>query len=56
MPLDPKDDMIVATAVAARADYLVTGDRRHLIVLGHYEGIRILSPRAFLSELAEEGR
>ncbi len=56
VPLDPKDDMIVATAVAARADYLVTSDRRHLIVLGHYEGIRIVSPRAFLSELAEEGR
>jgi uncharacterized protein len=51
VPLDPNDDMIVATAVAARADYLVTGDRRHLIVLGHYESIRILSPRAFLSEL-----
>lgn len=52
VPLDPKDDMIVATAVAAEADVLVTGDRRHLIVLGHYEGIRILSPRAFLEELA----
>ena len=54
VPLDPKDDMIVATAVAARADYLVTGDRRHLIVLGDYEGIRILDPRAFLAELAPD--
>ncbi len=54
VPLDPKDDMIIATAVAGRADYLVTGDRRHLIVLEHYEGIRILSPRAFLSELAPD--
>ena len=53
VPLDPKDDMIVATAVAARADYLVTGDRRHLIVLGDYDGIRILDPRAFLSELKD---
>lgn len=53
VPLDPKDDMIVATAVAARAEYLVTGDRRHLIVLEHYEGIRILSPRAFLAELKD---
>ena len=55
VPLDPKDDMIVATAVAADADALVTGDRRHLLSLGHYEGIRILGPRAFLSEIAEEG-
>jgi uncharacterized protein len=27
VPLDPEDDAIVATAVAARADYLVTGDQ-----------------------------
>ena len=54
VPLDPKDDMIVATAIAASADYLVTGDRRHLLVLGHYEGIRILSPRAFLEAVDEE--
>jgi putative PIN family toxin of toxin-antitoxin system len=30
VPDDPKDNMVVATAVAAKADYLVTGDRRHL--------------------------
>ena len=53
VPLDPKGDMIIATAVAARADHLVTGDRRHLLALGHYEGIRILRPRAFLEELGE---
>src|SRR4051812_35191970 len=29
VPNDPKDDVIVASAVAAKADYLVAGDRRH---------------------------
>jgi putative PIN family toxin of toxin-antitoxin system len=48
---DPKDDVIVATAVAAKADYLVTGDRKHLLPLGAYEGIRIVTPAAFLAEL-----
>jgi len=48
---DPKDDPIIATAVAAKADYLITGDRAHLLPLGEYEGIRILSPRAFLDIL-----
>lgn len=48
VPLDPKDDVILATAVAAGAGYLVTGDRRHLLSLGAYAGIRIVSPRAFL--------
>jgi uncharacterized protein len=51
VPLDPKDDMVVATAVAAGADYLVTGDRRHLLPLDSYQGIRIVSPRAFLDLL-----
>jgi len=44
---DPKDDPIVATAGAAGADYLVTSDRRHLLPIGQYEGIRIVSPRQF---------
>lgn len=52
VPLDPKDDMVVATAVAAGADVLVTGDRRHLLALGQYGPVRILGPRGFLDELA----
>jgi uncharacterized protein len=50
VPLDPKNDMVVATAVAARADYLVSGDR-HLLSLGQYEGIKIVTPREFLDRL-----
>jgi putative PIN family toxin of toxin-antitoxin system len=51
VPGDPKDDPIVATAVAAKADYLVTGDRRHLLPLREYQGIRIVTPRQFLEKL-----
>ena len=51
VPDDPKDDPIVAAAVAAKADYLVTGDRAHLLPIGEYRGIRFLSPRAFLEIL-----
>ena len=50
VPLDPKDDVIVATAAKAGADYLVTGDR-HLLSLGAYEGSRIVTPRQFLDLL-----
>lgn len=50
VPLDPKDDMVVATAVVARAGYLVSGDR-HLLSLGQYEGIKIVTPREFLDRL-----
>ena len=52
VPNDPKDDPIIAAAVAAKADYLVTGDRAHLLPIGEYQGIRIVSPRAFLEILS----
>ena len=48
---DPKDDPIIAAAVAANAEYLVTGDRAHLLPIGEYQGIRIISPREFLEIL-----
>lgn len=54
VPLDPKDNPIVATAVKARAAYLITGDRRHLLSLGGYAGVRIISPRTFLQLLDAE--
>lgn len=54
---DPDDDMILATALAAKADVIVSGDR-HLLELQSYQGIPILSPRQFLDrmELAEAGK
>ena len=51
VPGDRADDKIVATAVAARAEFLVAGDR-HLLALGQYGPIRILTPRRFLDMLA----
>ena len=47
---DPNDDMILATAVAARADFLVTRDR-DLLTLDRYGGIAIVTPEAFLAKL-----
>jgi putative PIN family toxin of toxin-antitoxin system len=49
---DPEDDAVLATARLTQADYLVTGDRG-LLAVGTYEGIRILTPRAF-AELLEQ--
>ena len=45
---------MLATAVSAQADYLVTGDIQ-LQKLGTYGGVTILSPRAFLDLLQGEG-
>lgn len=44
----PEDDLVLAAAVSAGADYLVTGDRE-LRALGQYRGVSILDPRAFLT-------
>lgn len=47
---DPDDDAILATAIAARADMLVTGDQ-DLLVIATYCGIPIVTPAECLSLL-----
>ncbi len=48
VPTDPDDDKVVECAVAAGATHIVTGDRRHLLPLGAFQGIPIVSPADFL--------
>lgn len=43
----PEDDLILATALSASADVLVTGDRM-LLKLGSHKGVAIMSPVDFL--------
>lgn len=50
---DLDDDKFVETAVVARADVIVSGDR-HLLALGTIEGIPIVNPREFLDRLTSE--
>lgn len=47
---DPDDDAILATALSAKADAIVTGDN-DLLVLKRFRGISILSPRDCLAAL-----
>ena len=47
---DPDDDLVLATAVAAKAAVIVTGDD-DLLTLKKHAGIAILSPRQFLEHL-----
>ena len=48
---DETDNRYLECAVADGADYLVTGDKRHLLPLIHYGGVRIVSPMTFLVAL-----
>ena len=48
---DPDDEMFIGCAVAARADYLVTGDKSHLLPLKRVEGVSIMAVSDFLRVL-----
>ena len=50
IPDDPDDDHLLAAALEGRAAFLVTGDR-HVLALGEYEGVRIVTPLEFLRVL-----
>ena len=43
---------VLECAAATSAEYLVTGDRRHLLPLEEHRGVRILNAPRFLSALA----
>jgi uncharacterized protein len=49
---DPDDEMILECALAAEADFIVSGDKKHLLALRQFEGIPIVSPAEFLRHLA----
>jgi putative PIN family toxin of toxin-antitoxin system len=47
VPRDPDDDKIIACALVAGAEYIISRDR-DLLSLGTYDGITIIAPEAFL--------
>jgi len=50
IPADSTDDMVLACAVEGQADLIVSGDH-HLLSLGEYQGIPIVTAREFLERL-----
>jgi uncharacterized protein len=50
--VDPYDNKVVECALAARADYIVTGNIRHFPV--RFQDIRVIPPREFLTVLASD--
>lgn len=49
---DPGDEMILECALAAEADFIVSGDKKHLLALRQFQGIPIVSPAEFLRRVA----
>lgn len=52
IPDDPTDEIFLSCAIEAEADLIVSGDR-HLLALGSYAGIPIVTVRTLLDQLAE---
>lgn len=49
---DPSDNVYLACAVEAQADFLVTGNLAHYLEVGNpFQGVEILTPRQFLKIL-----
>ncbi len=46
---DESDNRYIECALDGGADYLVTGDKKHLLPIGVYRGIKIVSPVVFLA-------
>ena len=46
---DPDDNKVVECAVVGQATHIVTGDRRHLLPLGSYQDIAIVTAADFLT-------
>ncbi len=50
---DTADDMVLSCAVEGQADFVISGDQ-DLIELESYEGIKIVTPAAFLQIIVKE--
>ena len=45
------DNRILECTIEGKADFIVTGDTKHLLPLGTFQGVHIVTPREFLAVL-----
>ena len=43
--------LVPSLLIEAGVEALVSGDRRHLLPVGEYRGVRVVAPQALLAEL-----
>ena len=49
---DPKDNPILAAAIAGKADLIVSGDKKHMLALGTVEGVPVVTAREAMGRLS----
>ena len=53
---DADDDHVIAAAVDARAELIVTGDRKHLLPIGIHQSIAIVTAREVVERIGAKGK
>ncbi|PQJ26889.1 putative toxin-antitoxin system toxin component, PIN family [Salinibacter sp. 10B] len=48
---DPDDEIVLASAIAAEAEILITGDKDLLDIADQVDAVRIMTPRTFWEEV-----
>jgi len=51
---DPEDNTILSCAIHANVQFLVTGDKKHLLPLKKHKGVRIITPRDFVTTVEDK--
>ena len=51
---DPKDDKFIDAAVEGKCDYIISKDKKHLLKLKEFRGIKLISPEKFANLLELE--
>ena len=49
---DPTENKILECSLKAKADYIISGDTKHLQPIKEFQGISILSPAKFLAAIS----
>ncbi|OHB50966.1 MAG: hypothetical protein A2Y10_08390 [Planctomycetes bacterium GWF2_41_51] len=49
---DPDDDKFITCAIASKSSYIISGDK-HLLNIGEYFNISIVTPRYFIDHVLE---
>ena len=48
---DPDDNKLFSCAIEAEADYIISGDKKHVLSIGEYQGIKTITPANFVKDV-----
>lgn len=51
---DPDDNLLFSCAVETSANFIVSGDKKHVLSIGVFRGIKTISPKDFVFRLLAE--